>query len=354
MDESRVEFLRRLIASPSPSGFEQPVQEVIRTEIRQYADVVRTDVHGNVIAILNPEGSPRVMLTAHCDELGFIIRYIDEHGFLYFAPIGGFDPSTLPGERVHVHTSNGPLLGVIGSKAVHLMDSEERSHAPKLKNMWIDIGVSNSEEAQQLVPLGSIATRATQLEILRGELVVSRALDNKSGIFSIVEAMRRLYEQRNQLKASVYFVSTVQEETGLRGARTSTYEIHPQIALIVDVTFASDHPETSKQVLGDVKLHGGPGLTIGGFTNPRVYQLLVAAATNAGITYQHDIQAGYTGTDNDNVQISRGGVATGLLNIPCRYMHTGSEIVSLKDIDNAAELMARFALALDEQTNLIP
>jgi tetrahedral aminopeptidase len=354
MDESRIEFLRRLIASPSPSGFEQPIQEVIRTEISHYTDVVRTDVHGNVIASLNPEGSPRVMLTAHCDELGFIIRYIDEQGFLYFAPIGGFDPSTLPGERVYVHTSNGPLLGVIGSKAVHLMDSEERSQAPKLKNMWIDIGVSNRDEAQQLVPLGSVATRAAQLEILHGELVVSRALDNKSGVFSIVEAIRRLHEQRHILKASVNFVSTVQEETGLRGARTSTYEINPQIALTVDVTFTSDHPETSKQILGDVKLNGGPGLTIGGFTSPRVYQLLVAAATNAGITYQYDIQAGYTGTDNDNVQVSRGGVATGLLNIPCRYMHTGSEIVSLKDIDNTAELMARFVLALDEHTNLIP
>jgi endoglucanase len=354
MDESRVEFLRHLIASPSPSGFEQPIQEVIRTEISQYTDVVRTDLHGNVIASLNPEGSPRVMLTAHCDELGFIIRYIDDQGFLYFAPIGGFDPSTLPGERVHIHTSSGPLLGVIGSKAVHLMDSDERSHAPNLKNMWIDIGVSSREEAQQLVPLGSVATRAAQLELLRGELIVSRALDNKSGLFSIVEAMRRLHDQREKLKASVHFVSTVQEETGLRGARTSTYEINPHIALTVDVTFTSDHPETSKQLLGDVKLNGGPGLTIGGFTNPRVYQLLVAAATNAGINYQYDIQAAYTGTDNDNVQVSRGGVATGLLNIPCRYMHTGSEIVSLKDINDTAELMARFTLTLDEQTNLIP
>ena len=354
MDDSRVGFLHRLIASPSPSGFEQPIQEVIRTEISQYTDVVRTDLHGNVIASLNPEGSPRVMLTAHCDELGFIIRYIDDQGFLYFAPIGGFDPSTLPGERVHVHTSNGPLLGVIGSKAVHLMDSEERSHAPNLKNMWIDIGVSSMEEAQQLIPLGSVATRAAQLELLRGELIVSRALDNKSGIFSIVEAMRYLHDQREKLNASVHFVSTVQEETGLRGAQTSTYEINPHIALTVDVTFTSDHPETSKQLLGDVKLNGGPGLTIGGFTNPRVYQLLVAAATNAGIHYQYDIQAGYTGTDNDNVQVSRGGVATGLLNIPCRYMHTGSEIVSLKDMNDTAELMARFVLSLDEQTNLIP
>ena len=354
MDKSRIEFLQRLIASPSPSGFEQAIQEVIRKEIRQYTYEVRSDVHGNVIASLNPEGSPRVMLTAHCDELGFLIRYIDEQGFLYFAPIGGFDPSTLPGERVHIHTSTGTLLGVIGSKAVHLKDSEERSQVPKLKNMWIDIGVSSREEAQQLVPLGSVATRAAQLEMLRGELVVSRALDNKSGIFSIIEAMRLLHEQHDMLKASVYFVSTVQEETGLRGARTSTYEINPQIALTVDVTFTSDHPETSKQLLGDVKLNGGPGLTIGGFTNPRVYQLLVAAATDAGIPYQYDIQAGYTGTDNDNVQVSRGGVATGLINIPCRYMHTGSEIVSLKDIGNTAELMARFVLALDEQTNLIP
>jgi len=294
------------------------------------------------------------MLTAHCDELGFIIKYIDEQGFLYFAPIGDLDPSTLPGERVHVHTSHGPLLGVIGSKAIHLMEREERSHAPNLKNMWIDIGVSNREEAQQLVSLGSVATRAEQLEILRGDLVVSRALDNKSGIFTIIEAMRRLNKERDAIKASVHFVSTVQEETGSRGVRTSTYDINPQIALIVDVTFASDHPETSKQMLGDVKLHGGPGLTIGGFTNPRVYQLLVTAATNAGISYQHDIQAGYTSTDNDYVQVSRSGVATGLINIPCRYMHTGSEIVSLKDIDNAAELMARFVLALDAETNLIP
>jgi putative aminopeptidase FrvX len=354
MDEARLEFLRTLIASPSPSGFEQPVQEVIRTETSKYADTVRTDVHGNVIASLNPEGNPRVMLTAHCDELGFIIKYIDERGFLYFAPIGGFDPSTLPGERVHVHTHNGPLLGVIGSKAIHLMDSEERSHAPNLKNMWIDIGVSSRDEAQQLVPVGSVATRANQLEIVRDELVVSRALDNKSGIFTILEAMRHLHNKRDAIKASVFFVSTVQEETGLRGVRTSTYDVNPQVALIVDVTFASDHPETSKQMLGDVKLHGGPGLTIGGFTNPRVYQLLVTAATEAGIPYQHDIQAGFTSTDNDYVQISRGGVATGLINIPCRYMHTGSEIVSLKDIDNAAELMAQFVLALDKDTNLIP
>ncbi|HKV01665.1 MAG TPA: M42 family metallopeptidase [Ktedonobacteraceae bacterium] len=354
MHESRVEFLRRLIASPSPSGFEQPVQAVIRAEIGQYSDEVRTDVHGNVIATLNPNGNPRVMLTAHCDELGFLIRYIDEEGFLYFAPIGGFDPSTLPGERVLVHTPAGSIPGVLGRKAIHLMDSDERSQAPKLANMWIDIGASSRKEAQELVPIGSTATRAAQLEILRGDLVVSRALDDKSGVFAIVEAMRRLHEQRERLKACAYFVSAVQEETGSRGVRTSSYEVNPQVAITVDVTFASDHPQTSKQLLGDVRLNGGPAITIGGFTNPRVYQLLVAATKEAGITYQYDIAPGNTGTDNDNIQVTRAGVATGLLNIPCRYMHSGSEIVSLKDIETTAELIAQFVLLLDESTNLIP
>ncbi len=155
MDDARVNFLKRLVASPSPSGFEQPAQQVVREEIQQFADEVYTDVPGNVIAALNPAGKPRVMLAAHCDELGFLIRYIDERGFLYFSPIGGFDPSTLPGERVYVHTPTGPILGVLGRKPIHLMESKERSQAPELAELWIDIGVENKSEAQELVPLGS-------------------------------------------------------------------------------------------------------------------------------------------------------------------------------------------------------
>lgn len=354
MEESRVAFLRRLIASPSPSGFEQPVQQIIREEVQNYADEVRTDVHGNVIATLHADGKPRVMLTAHCDEIGLLIRHIDEQGFLYFGSIGGFDPVTLPGERVQIHTKNGPVLGVIGRQAIHLLRGEERDRAPKLSDMWIDIGASDKEEAQKLVPIGSVVTRAVQLERLRGDLVVSRALDNKSGVFAIVEAMRRLHMQRDKLKASVVLVSAVQEEVGSRGVRTAAYQVDPLIALAVDVTFTSDHPQTSKHMLGDVKLNGGPGITSGGFVNPRVHDLLVAVAHEAEIAYQFDPQAGSTGTDIDAIQVARGGVATGLLNIPCRYMHTGSEIVSLRDIDDTAELMTRFVLSVDEKTNLIP
>ena len=354
MEESRVAFLQRLIAAPSPSGFEQRAQQLIREEVQHYTNELRTDVHGNVIAALNPGGEPRVMLTAHCDELGFLVRYIDDKGFIYFAPIGGFDPATLPGERVLIHTTNGPLLGVIGRKPVHLLQSDERGKAPKLSEMWIDIGVNNKEEAQELVAIGSIATRAAQLETLRGDLVVSRALDDKSGVFTVIEAMRRIHQQREKLKAGVFFVSAVQEEVGLRGAHTSAFGVDPLIAIAVDVTFTSDHPQTSKHEIGEIALNGGPVITIGGRINPRVYHILVTAADEAGIAYQIDPQASGTGTDTDVIQVSRAGVATGLVSIPCRYLHTGSEIASLRDIDEIAELLSRFVLALDAQTNVIP
>lgn len=354
MQESRIALLSRLIAHPSPSGFEQNVQQIVRDEVGQFADSVRTDVHGNVIAALNPTGQPRVMLTAHCDELGFIIRYIDEQGFLYFATIGGYDPATLPGERIHIYTPSGTLTGVIGRKPVHLLDSDERHKAPKLSDLWIDIGVSDRQEAQALVPIGSIATRLAQLEPLHGELIVSRALDDKAGVFSVIEAFRRLHQQREQLHAAVFFVSSVQEEVGLRGARTSAYGVEPLIAVAVDATYTSDHPSSSKQEIGEISLNGGPVITIGGNINPRVYQMLVTAAGRAGISYQIDPQAGSTGTDADVIQVARSGVATGLVSIPCRYMHTGSEVVSLKDIEDVAELLARFVLALDKDTNVIP
>ncbi len=354
MYEAQYALLQRLVASPSPSGFEQKAQQVVREEVQAYADEIRTDVHGNVIASLNPNGYPRVMLTAHIDELGFLIRYIDEQGYLYFAPIGGYDGATLPGARVIIHTPGGPVSGVIGCRAIHLLDNDERRKLPYVQDMWIDIGAVSQQETQELVPLGSPATRAAQLERLRGDLVVSRALDNKSGICAIIDALRRLHERREQLHVSVFLVSSVQEEIGARGSQTSAYTIDPQVALTVDVTFASDHPETSKIQLGDVKLGSGPGITIGGFVNPRIYEGMMAIAEKAQIPYQYDVQAARTGTDNDHIQVTRGGIATGLLNIPCRYMHSSSEVVSLKDIDATAELIAQFVLSLNEETNLIP
>lgn len=348
MNTATYQLLQRLIDSPSPSGFETPVQQCVRQELGRYADDVRIDLHGNLIAALNQAGSPRLMLLAHCDEIGLIIRYIDEQGYLYFAPIGGFDTATLPGSRVTLHASTGPVPGIIGAQPIHLAGHDERGKALRYEDMWIDIGAVNREEAQQLVPLGTPVTRAMQLEPLRGDLVVSRALDNKAGLCSIMLALQRIHAQRDNLKAALFVVSAVQEEVGSRGARTSAYTVHPDIAITVDVTFASDYPQTSPQRLGDVKLGGGPGITLGGFVNGRISQQLISLAHEAGMAFQYDIQGSYTGTDNDTIQVIHGGVATGLLNIPSRYMHSGSEIVALTDIDATAELMARFALSLDE------
>ena len=185
MNESRFSFLRQLIDSPSPSGFEQPIQQVIREELGHYTDEIRTDVHGNVIAALHSTTQPRVMLTAHCDEIGFLIRYIDEQGFLYFAPIGGFDTATLAADRILIQTPNGPITGVIGRKPIHMLHGEERNKLPDISEMWIDIGVANKEEAQKLVPLGSSVTRAAQLARLHGDLVVSKALDDRAGILPL-------------------------------------------------------------------------------------------------------------------------------------------------------------------------
>lgn len=351
MNTATMQLLQRLVNSPSPSGFESAIQQVVREELQQYADEIRTDIPGNVIAALNPMGKPRLMLNAHCDEIGFIIRYIDEQGFLSFGPIGGFDTATLPGTRVLLQTPGGPVSGVIGCQPVHLVDADERGKAPKYHDMWIDIGAANREEAQQLVPLGTPATRAAQLEVLRSDLVVSRALDNKAGLCSIIRAIQIIHARRDRLKAGIYIVSAVQEEVGSRGAHTSAYTVRPDIAITVDVTFASDYPQMSKQRLGDVRLGGGPGVTLGGFVNGRVAQQLLSIAQESGLAIQYDIQGSFTGTDDDEIQIVHGGVATGLLNIPSRYMHSGSEIVSLADIDATAELMARYALSLDEDTS---
>ncbi|WP_376795314.1 M42 family metallopeptidase [Thermogemmatispora sp.] len=353
-EDLQLSLLEELTERPSPSGFEQPVQEVVRRECARYADTVTTDVHGNVIAALHPEGRPRLMLTAHCDELGLLVRYIDEQGFLYFAPIGGFDPTTLPGERVLLHTASGPLLGVIGTRPIHLQEPEERGKALALKQLWIDIGASSKQEAEELAPPGTVVTRAARLQPLRGQLVTGRGLDDKAGLYAVLETLRRVAAQREQLQAALYVVSAVQEEIGSRGVRTSAYAIQPELAIAVDVTPTADHPQTSKQEVGDIRLGAGPVLTIGAHVNPRVYALLVEAARQAGLAYQLDPTPGRTATDADLLQVSRNGVATGLVSIPCRYLHTGSEIVSLEDIERTAALLTRFVLALSAEVSLIP
>jgi endoglucanase len=338
--EESFAFLKQIVDTPGPSGYEQQVQKVYREQVRRYADEVRTDVMGNVFAIKNPEGRPRVMLAGHADEIGFIVRYINDEGFLYFGQVGGHDAIVTVGQRVYVHTRNGPVLGVLGRKAIHLLDQDERTKVPKTDDLWIDIGVGNKKEAEELVQIGDCVTYAQDLQRLQGDRATARSFDNKMGCFIVAEAMRLLADKR--LACAVYGVATVQEEIGLRGARTSAFGIDPLVGLATDVGHAMDYPGADKKKVGDVKLGGGPIIARGANINPKVFDLLVRTAKESDIPYQIEAAPGGTGTDANAMQISRAGMATGLISVPLRYMHTPCEVMALEDIENAAKLMAGF------------
>jgi endoglucanase len=340
MQEDSFDFLKRLVDTPSPSGYERPAQRVFRDRVATYAADVRTDVLGNVYATMNPGGSPRIMLTGHADEIGFQVRYISDEGMLYFGSIGEHDAIVTVGQRVTVHTANGPILGVLGRAAIHLLDSDQRNKTPKLDDLWIDIGAKDKADAESVVAIGDCVTYDHKLQRLRGDLCVARSFDDKMGVFVVAEALRLLVE--TSIKAAVIGVSTVQEEVGLRGARTSAYDIDPQIGIATDVGHSTDYPGGDKKKVGDVKLGGGPMITRGANINPVVFDLLVKTAKELEIPYQIQATPGGTGTDANVIQLNRSGVATGLIAVPLRYMHTPNEIMNLDDIEKAAQLMAGF------------
>ena len=352
MDAAGREFLQQLIDAPSPSGYEQAVRRVWRETVSTFADDVRGDVHGNVIASRNPGGSPRLMFAGHCDELGLQINYISDKGYLYFNTIGGHDPSLISGRRVIIHTQDGPVRGVTGRRAVHLTPRGERGKEQKVEDIWIDIGVSDKAEAEALVRVGDAVTYELGMQPLRNGLAVARAFDNKIGAWVVAEALRRI--DAAACKAEVVSVATVQEELGLRGATTSTFGIDPLVGVAVDVTHATDHPNVNKVTAGDVSLDGGPVITRGANVNPVVERLLMESAEALGMTVQVEAEPRGTGTDANAMQLSRAGVATGLVSVPLRYMHTPSEIISLDVANQAADLLAAFAQRLTPDTDFTP
>lgn len=353
MDRPQFEFLKTLVETPSPSGSEQQAASVWREYTRPFADTITTDKQGNVIAAINPGGSPRVMLSGHIDEIGFIVRYIDDRGYLYFGTIGGFDPLTLPGERVQFLGKQGLVRGVIGRKARHLQAPDEQRKGLEIDDLWIDIGVTGRSAALELLDVGTSGVRAQGLETLHDpDLVVSRALDNKAGAYVVARALELIRARRPE--AAIFAVATTQEEVGLRGARTSAFGVDPHVGLAVDVTHASDYPTADPKRTGEVKIGGGPVVTFGPTISPRVADLFLGAAQNKGIIIQREGAGRSTGTDADALQQVRGGIATGLISIPLRYMHTGAELGSLADIERCAELLAETAAGVTSETDLIP
>lgn len=355
MDEPVFSFFKRLADSPSPSGYEQPAQRVWREYVGPHVDEVHTDVMGNTWGVLRGPERPRVMLAGHVDEIGLMVQYVDDQGFLYFAPVGGVDAHLLPGQRVRVHGRNGPVLGVIGRKPIHLLEQDERTKVVKIKDLAVDIGAKDRQDAEAQVAVGDPMTFAVEMERLGGnDRVCARGLDDKMGSFVVAETLRRLSARRGELRCSVFGVSTVQEEVGLRGGRTSAYGIDPDVGICVEVTFATDHPGVDKKAIGDVQVGKGPVLSRGPNINPRVFSLLRESAREAGIALQYEAAPRATGTDANVMQLNRSGVATALVEIPLRYMHTPAEVLSLADVDAAADLLVAFLLKVGPGADWIP
>lgn len=349
-------LLKRMLEAISPSGYEGPSANIFKAEAESFADTVKRDLHGNTIAHVAGTGDLRVMFAGHCDEIGFLITHIDKRGYCWIAPIGGWDPQIAQGQRVQILGRNGVVKGVMGKKPIHLMSPEDRKNVVQLKDMWVDIGAKDRKEAEKCVAVGDPMVVDQGYERLLGDTAVARGMDNRIGAFVVLEAARRVANAKPKASASLYSVATVQEEIGLRGAMTSAFGVDAHMGIAVDVTFAGDHPGLGDagRALNDCELGKGPVLTRGPNTNAAVFDLIVKVAKTQKIPLQINAEGRGTGTDANAMQLSRAGMATALLSIPNRYMHSPCEMVDLRDVEHCIELMAQTVLALDAEHDLTP
>jgi len=352
MDDSGYHFFQRAVETPSPSGYEQRIQSLVAQYLDGYAESSRIDVHGNYIAAAGDTDGPRLMLAGHCDQIGMLVSHVDDNGFVYAQTIGGWDPQQLIGQSMTIWTESGPLPAAISRKPIHLLTMEERERVVRLDELWLDVGAANGEAAREKIRIGDPITLDLRMRSLLGSLVSGPGMDNKSGMWTVVEALKRAVAV--PLKCHLHSVSTVQEEIGLRGAKTASGSIDPQVAIAVDVTHASDCPKISKQTQGDLRVGGGPVIFRGPNINPAVADRLISIAKENDLPHQLAAIGRATPNDANVMQLHGGGVATGLVAIPNRYMHSAVEVISTEDMDVAAELLAKFAQALSASDDFTP
>jgi len=338
------EFLVDLLNARSPTGHEYEAQAVVDHYVEKEVDAYRKDTMGNRFATVNPEGDPSVLFAGHIDELGLIVTYINEQGFVYFDTLGGHDKSMISGRRVSILTSKGVVKGVTGKRAIHLMTPEDRKKVPETHEIWIDLGVKSKAEAEKLVGIGDPAVYDQSFELINGSVGVARAFDDKVGAYAVLEAARRL--TKGKLAARVTAAATTQEEIGTRGAMTAGYSERPDFAIAVDVGHATDSPDCDPRKYGFFKQGGGPIVCRGPNINPIIFERIIKCAEAEKIPFQVEAESGPTGTDARAIQVAGPGVATGLLSIPLRYMHTPSEIVDLEDVEHTVQLLVAFARSL--------
>lgn len=353
MKKDNQKFLQHILETASPTGSEMAVADILRSRLSEVADEIETDVMGSVHAILKGKGEgPTVMFAAHMDEIGLMVTYISDDGFLSVSSIGGVDAAILPGMRVDVHAENETLRGVVGRKPIHLIDADERKTVTALDKMVIDLGLPG-EEVKEKVQIGDSITFGVGFETFGKNMAISRAFDDKAGVYVGTRVIEEL-QKAGRANGDFIFASTVQEEIGVRGAQTSAYSIEPDVGIAFDVTHATDYPGIDKGKFGDLACGKGVVIARGPNINPHVYTRLVAAAKKEDISYQVEAEPGVTGTDARAIQVSRGGNATGLISVPVRYMHTPTEVINLDDLEAAVKLVVRFVSDLDKDTQFIP
>lgn len=347
-------FLYALLQARGPSGYEEAVQKIVRNYVKDFAKTVETDLHGNLIVGINTKAKRRVMLAGHADQIGFLIKHIDKNGYLFVDRLGGIDAGVLPGSRVEITGKKGIVTGVFGRKPIHKQKQSERENMNlDIARMWIDIGAKDQKAAEKLVEIGAPATFATGVLKLGDDLVSSPALDNRVGVFIAMEVLRHCTKEK--LDVAVYGVSTVQEEVGLRGAKTAAFAIDPEVGIAIDVTTSTDNPgadESAKE--SPCALGKGAGIYSGPNVNPIVHRMLTDVAKKSKIPHQPLASSNLLGNDANIMQVSRGGMAAGSIGVPNRYMHTQAEVCSLSDIHSCIRLLVAFLKTLKATTDLRP
>jgi putative aminopeptidase FrvX len=343
--------LRKLLTAPGPSGYEQAPAAVFREAAGAFAEITHDTVGSTVARVKGTGGGPFVAVVGHIDEIGLIVHHIDDDGFLWFTGVGGWDPVILVGQRVEVATRDGRIAGVVGKKPIHLLKDEERKKVPELKQLHVDIGAKDGDEARSLVRIGDVAVITGEPVELPNRRVIARSMDNRLGCFVALETAR-LVSESGGAPGDVAAVAVAQEEITFGGAYTTAYSLRPDIAIVVDVTFATDPPGTDEKELGTHKFGSGPVLTRGSTLDPTVFELLHAAGEAEDIPFTVSASARATGTDADAFHISRAGIPSAVVSVPLRYMHSPVEMVQLDDVENTAKLIAAFAQRLEPGLDL--
>lgn len=348
MRRQSLEFLKTLLTTPSPSGFERKGQKVWMDYVRPFADEIQTDTYGSAVASLNPGAESSIVVAGHSDEIGLMVHHIDDDGFIYVVTIGGVDPAVVPGKRLTIHTDKGPVRGVTGATAIHLRDrNKSQENVRPIHELFVDVGAANKDAVlKKGIQIGDPITFVDDFELIDKNICVARALDNRIGTWIAAETLRLVSESKQKPKVSLYAASCVQEEVGLRGAFMSAVQLKPDMALVTDVGHATDSPGIDARKHGKTKLGGGPIISFGGAMLPEMTDRLVKIADKKKIPVQRLAEPGASWTDADSFFKASGGCATALVALPIRYMHTTVEMTDLRDMERIAELFAAFVLSL--------